>query len=101
MQDFALMDVESIQTGLLAKEFSAREIAENALERVAEFDKEVHAFLEVTDTQAFAAAEKIDAAIAAGSFDPKGSLQGVPVAFKDNMNLDGTHTTCSSRMLEN
>ena len=101
MQDFALMDVEAIQTGLLAKEFSAREIAENALERVAEFDKEVHAFLEVTDTQAFAAAEKIDAAIAAGSFDPKGSLQGVPVAFKDNMNLDGTHTTCSSRMLEN
>ena len=30
-----------------------------------------------------------------------GLLAGVPVAFKDNMNLIGTHTTCASRMLEN
>ena len=29
-----------------------------------------------------------------------GPLAGVPVAFKDNMNFEGTHTTCSSRMLE-
>ena len=33
--------------------------------------------------------------------DELGPLAGVPVAFKDNMNLAGTHTTCSSRMLEN
>lgn len=44
--------------------------------------------------------EKVDAAIAAGTFDACGPLAGVPVAFKDNMNLKGTHTTCSSRMLE-
>ena len=29
-----------------------------------------------------------------------GPLAGVPVAFKDNMNLEGSHTTCASRMLE-
>ena len=28
-------------------------------------------------------------------------LAGVPVAFKDNMHLIGTRTTCASRMLEN
>ena len=43
----------------------------------------------------------MDKAIAEGSFDQMGPLAGVPVAFKDNMNQIGTHTTCASRMLEN
>jgi aspartyl-tRNA(Asn)/glutamyl-tRNA(Gln) amidotransferase subunit A len=30
-----------------------------------------------------------------------GPLAGVPVGYKDNMNLTGTHTTCSSNMLRN
>ena len=63
-------------------------------------DEKVHAFLELTEEAAFAAAERIDAAIAAGSFDELGPLAGIP-SLKDNMNLTGTHTTCSSRMLEN
>ena len=29
-----------------------------------------------------------------------GALAGVPVGYKDNMNLVGTHTTCASNMLE-
>jgi aspartyl-tRNA(Asn)/glutamyl-tRNA(Gln) amidotransferase subunit A len=36
-----------------------------------------------------------------GTFDELGPLAGMPAAFKDNMNLKGTHTTCSSHMLEN
>ena len=48
-----------------------------------------------------AAAQRVDQAIADGTFDTLGPLAGVPVAFKDNMNMAGTHTTCSSRMLEN
>lgn len=50
---------------------------------------------------ALAAAAQVDKAIAAGTFGEMGILAGVPVAFKDNMNLEGTRTTCSSRMLEN
>ena len=100
-QDFAMMDAAAIQAGLAAGEFSARELAQNALERIAEKDAKVHAFLEVTDELALAAADALDARIAAGEFIQAGVLAGVPVAFKDNMNLVGTHTTCSSRMLEN
>lgn len=100
-QDFAMMDAAAIQAGLAAGEFSARELAQNALERIAEKDAKVHAFLEVTDELALAAADALDARIAAGEFAQAGVLAGVPVAFKDNMNLVGTHTTCSSRMLEN
>lgn len=100
-QAFAELSVAQIQAGLAAKEFSAKEVAENSLARIVSADKAVHAFLETTEEAALAAAARVDAAIAAGDIAQAGPLAGVPVAFKDNMNLEGTHTTCSSRMLEN
>lgn len=100
-QAFAELSVAQIQAGLTAKEFSAKEVAESSLARIESADKAVHAFLETTEEAALAAAARVDAAIAAGDIAQAGPLAGVPVAFKDNMNLEGTHTTCSSRMLEN
>ena len=100
-QAFAELSVAQIQAGLTAKEFSAKEVAESSLARIASADKAVHAFLETTEEAALAAAARVDAAIAAGDIAQAGPLAGVPVAVKDNMNLEGTHTTCSSRMLEN
>ena len=100
-QAFAELSVAQIQAGLTAKEFSAKEVAEHSLARIVSADKAVHAFLETTEETALAAAARVDAAIAAGDIAQAGPLAGVPVAFKDNMNLEGTHTTCSSRMLEN
>ncbi len=100
-QAFAELPVAQIQAGLTAKEFSAKEVAESSLARIASADKAVHAFLETTEEAALAGAARVDAAIAAGDIAQAGPLAGVPVAFKDNMNLEGTHTTCSSRMLEN
>lgn len=100
-QAFAELSVAQIQAGLTSKEFSAKEVAENSLARIVSADKAVHAFLETTEEAALAAAARVDAAIAAGDIAQAGPLAGVPVAFKDNMNLEGTHTTCSSRMLEN
>ena len=100
-QAFGELSVAQIQSGLSAKEFSAKEVAEASLSRIASADKAVHAFLETTEEAALAAAARVDAAIAAGDISQAGPLAGVPVAFKDNMNLEGTHTTCSSHMLEN
>ncbi|MDD6730168.1 MAG: Asp-tRNA(Asn)/Glu-tRNA(Gln) amidotransferase subunit GatA [Eggerthellaceae bacterium] len=99
--EFGTMDITAIRSGLAAKEFSAREVAEQSLARIDAVDGTVNAFLEVTPEAALAKADEVDAAIAAGAFDTLGPLAGVPVAFKDNMNLVGTHTTCASRMLEN
>ena len=97
----ANMNVADIRAGLLAGDFTAHEVAEASFKRIEELDGEVHAFLELTKDAAFEQAAKIDEALANGTFDEMGPLAGVPVAFKDNMNYEGTHTTCSSRMLEN
>ncbi|WP_308855703.1 Asp-tRNA(Asn)/Glu-tRNA(Gln) amidotransferase subunit GatA [uncultured Slackia sp.] len=95
------MGVREIREGLAAQEFSAREIAQANFEHIAKADEAVRAYLELTEDMAYEAADGIDAAVADGTFDSMGPLAGVPVAFKDNMNLEGTHTTCSSKMLEN
>ena len=98
---FGQMGVKEIHDGLVAKEFSAQEVARGALDRVAAADGEVHAFLETTEALALEAADRLDKAISEGRLDEMGPLAGVPAAFKDNMNLTSTHTTCSSKMLEN
>ena len=101
MMPYGAMDIAQIQAGLRAREFSAREVARATLDRIATVDSAVGAFLEVTPEAALQAAQRVDDALAAGTFDELGSLAGVPCAFKDNMNQQGTHTTCASHMLEN
>ena len=79
-------------------ERSARQTIEEALERVALHDPELHAFVTVTEESALEAADGIDRAVAEGG-DP-GPLAGVPVALKDNLCTRGVRTTCGSRILE-
>ena len=102
MAELFEMGIREIQAGLMNEDFSAEELTKAAFERIAKYDKDVHAFLETTEEAAFEAAEKIDMLVESGvDLSIIGPMAGVPVAYKDNMNLEGTHTTCSSRMLEN
>ncbi|MDR1013455.1 MAG: Asp-tRNA(Asn)/Glu-tRNA(Gln) amidotransferase subunit GatA [Coriobacteriales bacterium] len=98
---YPTLTIADIHAGLAAREFSACELARQALAAIEARDGQVHAFLEVTPALALGAAARIDAALAAGnSPQDAGPLAGVPIAFKDNMNQAQTHTTCASRMLE-
>ncbi len=81
-----------------AGERSARAAVDVALAAVATGDGEYHAFLSVLPDEARAAADAVDAAVAAGR-DP-GPLAGVPVALKDNLCTRGAVTTCASRILD-
>ena len=92
------LSAAQIAAGVAAGDFSAVEVARAALDAVAERDGEVRAFLQVTANLALEAAAATDAARARG--ERLGPLAGVPVAFKDNMSMRGTRTTCASRMLE-
>jgi aspartyl-tRNA(Asn)/glutamyl-tRNA(Gln) amidotransferase subunit A len=97
--DLSTLTVRRIREGLISCDFTARELADSAFARVDALDADVHAFNSLSRELAQQAAARIDDLIAAGEELP--ALAGVPVAFKDNMNLIGTKTTCSSRILEN
>jgi aspartyl-tRNA(Asn)/glutamyl-tRNA(Gln) amidotransferase subunit A len=100
--DISSLTASQIRSAIATGEFTAREVAEGALARIEALDPAIHAFNQVTPQLAFAAADKVDALVAGGATDNDlPLLAGVPVAFKDNMNLIGTNTTCGSRILEN
>ncbi len=77
---------------------TARAATEAALRAISESDGAIHAFLHVDAPGALAAADRVDALVAAGH-DP-GPLAGVPVALKDNLCTRGVPTTAASRILE-
>ena len=100
--DLSTLTAQETRAAVLAGDFSAREAAEAAFARIETLDGDVHAFNQVTPELAYAAADRVDEAVRSGAgADDLPPLAGVPVAFKDNMNLVGTKTTCSSKMLEN
>ena len=70
-----------------------------ALSRIDEVDDKICAFNSVTDEIALNTAKKVDEMVANGQELPL--LAGVPLALKDNMNLVGSKTTASSKILEN
>ncbi len=78
-------------------EQSARAVVDEAIQRVADGDGALGAFLTVLGDSARAEADALDAVVSAGG-DP-GPLAGVPVALKDNLCTRGVLTTCSSRIL--
>lgn len=100
--DISALTAAQIREAIIRGDFTAREAAEGAFARIDALDGDVHAFNQVTPELAFAAADRVDDMVQCGaSPDELPKLAGVPVAFKDNMNLMGTKTTCSSRILEN
>ena len=90
--------VQSIREGLVKKDFSAVEIAREALVYAERENPKTNAYLLFSSERALEAAERVDAGIAAG--EALGLLAGVPVAVKDVILTKNLRTTCGSRMLE-
>ncbi|WP_156890363.1 Asp-tRNA(Asn)/Glu-tRNA(Gln) amidotransferase subunit GatA [Gordonia shandongensis] len=83
---------------IASRELSSVEVTRAHLDRIAEIDGELGAFLHVGGDEALAAAEAADAAVAAG--EAPSALTGVPLALKDAFTTTDAPTTCGSRMLE-
>ena len=81
------------------KEISAVELTNAAFERIDELDEKLGAFNSLTKEIALNTAKKVDEKIAHNEELPL--LAGIPLALKDNMNLIGSKTTASSKILEN
>ncbi|MDH5373765.1 MAG: amidase family protein, partial [Acidimicrobiia bacterium] len=76
---------------------SSRALTVAALERAAQTEAELHAYLTLDHDGARASAEAADAAFAAGQ--DAGPFQGIPVAIKDNLVTRGIETTAASQIL--
>ena len=81
------------------KEVSAVELTKASLARIKNIDDKLGAFNSLTEETALNTAKQVDEKLAKGENLPL--LAGVPLALKDNMNLVGSRTTASSKILEN
>jgi len=95
--NLASLTISRIRQGLLAKEFSAVELANEALRFAEAENPKTNAYLHFCPERALAAARAVDERLAKGE-DP-GPLAGVPVAVKDVILTRGVRTTCASRLL--
>lgn len=84
--------------GLKKGDFSAVELTRACLDEIRSQDEKLNAFITVTEDQAFEQAEKVDRKIKNSKKDLT-ILDGVPVAIKDNIMVEGIKCTAGSNIL--
>ena len=82
------LTVHELMEKLDKNEIASKDIFESYINRINEKEKDVQAFVTLTDKEAL---EKIY----------NSNEKFIPIGIKDNINIKGTRTTCSSKMLEN
>jgi len=92
-------NIFDIHQGLKKKEFSAQELVKDYLTKIKTKDKEINAFLTLTEDLAIKQAKDIDRQISGKKKIP--ILAGVPMAVKDNILVEDIRCTVGSKILEN
>jgi aspartyl-tRNA(Asn)/glutamyl-tRNA(Gln) amidotransferase subunit A len=84
------------RAALDAGEFSALELTDYFLARIAQYDPTPNTFIRVTPELAREQAKRADAVRAGHA--PRGALNGIPLALKDLFDLRGVPTTAGSKI---
>lgn len=90
------LSIRDIQQGLRYRQFSAVELAQQTLARIARDNPLVNAFTEVTASRMLAEAAVIDARLANG--DPLPPLAGVPYGVKNLFDIEGVTTLAGAKL---
>ena len=90
--------VAELSVALASGDISSVELTQAYLDRIAEFNTDLNAFITVCDESALDQAKAADVARTNGE---TGALLGIPMAHKDIFCTQGISTTCGSRMLQN
>ncbi|WP_066461561.1 Asp-tRNA(Asn)/Glu-tRNA(Gln) amidotransferase subunit GatA [Sanguibacter suarezii] len=98
MSDLTRLSAAQLAAHLTTGETSSVEATQAHLDRIADVDGAVHAFLHVSAEQALTTARDVDARRAAG--EDLHPLAGVPIAIKDVVVTQGVPTTAGSKILE-
>jgi aspartyl-tRNA(Asn)/glutamyl-tRNA(Gln) amidotransferase subunit A len=96
MANLTAITIAAARAGLLAKEFTALELADAHLAAM-ERARGLNAYVLETPERAREMAKAADARLAAGEARP---LEGIPLAVKDMFCTQGVRTTACSRILE-
>src|SRR2546430_5674072 len=92
----ALMSLTSVAKAIAEKRVSSREVTQSCLDRIAQWQPRLNAFMAIEAEAALAAADAADAALATGN--RRGVLHGVPLAHKDMYYDAGKVVTCGSKI---
>jgi aspartyl-tRNA(Asn)/glutamyl-tRNA(Gln) amidotransferase subunit A len=88
--------IVELSGALRARETTAERVTSACLQRIAEADPGINAFIAVFVDDALAQARQVDAEIGSGHY--RGPLHGVPISIKDIFDVAGTPTTAASRV---
>lgn len=96
--DLINLTISQAHDGLKKKDFSSVDLTKAYLEQIKKTDKDINAFLSVTEDLALSEAESADKKIASGNLS---ELLGIPCAIKDAILVEGEKCTSASKILEN
>ncbi|WP_031465233.1 Asp-tRNA(Asn)/Glu-tRNA(Gln) amidotransferase subunit GatA [Sciscionella sediminilitoris] len=99
MTDLTRLTAAELAEKIHSREVTSAQVTRAHLDRIAQVDGRVNAFLHVDTEGALAAAEAVDAELDKGAA-PASPLAGVPLALKDVFVTRDVPTTCGSKMLE-
>ena len=92
----ALLSLTSVAQAIATKRLSSREVTQSCLDRIAQWQPRLNAFMAIEAEEALKAADAADAALAKGNIG--GALHGVPLAHKDMYYDAGKVVTCGSKI---
>lgn len=91
------LTIKEARTLLDSKQISAVELTNLYIDRIRNLDDKIDSYLSICEETAIEQAKEAQKVIDEGKSN---LLSGIPLSIKDNICIEGTKTTCASKMLE-